>query len=147
MPCRGVRAFLVNPPCHDGTWELLLLLELVLEDLSEEAVFKRTLLCLRANWLAECTEESHAWQRKASSAAQYHRALFFMQLSQALAVFAPTTLAAAAEADAAAFLFEIIEQNKRKRVTKSRSRSKSNRVYRKLGSARCLLEYSVYVYK
>lgn len=36
---------------------------------------------------------SHDWQRKASSAAQYHRARLRTQLSQALAVFPPTAFA------------------------------------------------------
>jgi hypothetical protein len=57
------------------------------------AVFKRTLSWRRARGFAEWTKLSQDWQRKASSAAQYHRARLFTQLSQALAVFAPTAFA------------------------------------------------------
>lgn len=65
------------------------------EDLNEE-VLRRRRSWRRASGLAEWTRESHDWQRKASSAAQYQRARFLMQLSQARAVLPPAALAAAA---------------------------------------------------
>lgn len=89
---RGVRAFLVKPLCQVGT-----------ELSKEDAVLRRTLWCLRASGLAEWTEESHDWHKKASSAAQYHLARFLMQLSHALAVLPPTALAK--------FLFETMGNN------------------------------------
>ncbi|GER35997.1 branched-chain amino acid ABC transporter [Striga asiatica] len=48
----GVRALRVKPRCHAG---------------SSDEVLRRTRLWQRARGLAEWTERSHAWQRKASS--------------------------------------------------------------------------------
>jgi hypothetical protein len=47
--------------------------------------------------LAECTDVSHPWHRKASSAAQYHRARRRRQLSHARAALPPTAPAAFSE--------------------------------------------------
>lgn len=78
----------MNPWCQAGGELALFTVAL------KEAVLSRTLSCLLASWLAEWTEPSQPLQRKASSEAQYQRARLLKQLSQALAVLAPTALAA-----------------------------------------------------
>ena len=91
FPCRGVRALRVNPRCQAGG-EFSILFE---SNVALGPVLSsRTLSCLLANWFAECTEESHPSQRKASSAEQYHRARFRKHPSQALAVLPATAFAA-----------------------------------------------------
>nr|ACL54649.1 unknown [Zea mays] len=58
---------------------------------------RRRRSCRLASGFAECTEASQPWHRKASSAAQYHRARRLRQLSQARAALPPTAPAACLE--------------------------------------------------
>lgn len=86
FPFLGVRARLVNPPCQEGS-------PVDSCDGFSDDVLRRTLSCLRANGFAKCMERSQDWHKKASSAAQNHRARLHTQPSHALAVLPPMALA------------------------------------------------------